>query len=59
MSSRWQSTHCGENDSIGFDGEYELDYLTEKPLYSRSDGLESATRVFGSQYNPCKGADSE
>ena len=59
MSGRWQSTHCGKNDSIGFDGEYKLGILAEKPPYSRSDGLEAATRVGESQYNPRNGVDPE
>jgi hypothetical protein len=59
MSSRWQSTHCGENDSIGFDGENKLCFCLDKSQYSKSDGVEAVTRVCESQYNPGKGADSE
>jgi hypothetical protein len=59
MSSRWQSTHCGKNDSIGFEGENKLGYWTEKTPYSRSDGLEAATKVCESQYTPREGVEPE
>ncbi|MDP9288919.1 MAG: hypothetical protein M3P08_12080 [Thermoproteota archaeon] len=39
MSSRWQSAHCGENESIGLDGDTKLGLCLEKPQYSDFAGV--------------------